>query len=643
MADRTPLDGTAAALALLGGTFTLAAPGPTTVVGATTVGIAGLYGAARAGRWLLAVRRIHALAVNHGLFDTRRARKAKADVPNLRIMQAHRGRILASGWRDALPTRVRIYARVGLQGVDLDSFTSEVNHYTREVYQAARVPGTRRVDLTLAPPLPERAAWPDLDPADEPWQVPLGVGRVERVGWDVAALPHLLVGAGTGWGKSTLVGNVLGYVTSSGRWQVYGLDPDGELDAWAGTSGIRRIASDPEQVTPTLELVAAEMDARSQAYAAGQGWEEIIAGRGRILVVLDEEAAIWRDADQATRDILVAILQRGRKRGVHVLAATQQPNARVLPTELRDQFAGRLAGRLGPQGWDMVLAERPPHRQPARPGLGWWRQPDGDLVEVQAYSRAQPAPPRDPIRVEDRQSRAAAPPDGAPSPSADRPPGDTRLDAASSRPGPAVREITHRGQSDHQQRLEGGGNAHSTPVHNGSVRAPDWRADPAEDERPQGLRPDLDGMAAGERLGAPRLSHRRSVQGPRRPFHRRNRLMGIGASIVLGLFGRLARTRLFWWAFGATGLLLSCWIWLRDHTRLDHPGWSLALVALLFGGLMAGGRIARSNITTERVEQAKDHGAQRAGQMAQDTILYNQAGRHAAPPERLWGGGTTGD
>jgi hypothetical protein len=119
--------------------------------------------------------------------------------------------------------------------------------------------------------------------------------------------------------------------------------------------------------------------------------------------------------------------------------------------------------------------------------------------------------------------------------------------------------------------------------------------------------------------------------------------MGIGASIVLGLFGRLARTRLFWWAFGATGLFLSCWIWLRDHTRLDHPGWSLALVALLFGGLMAGGRAARSRVVTERVEQAKDHGAQRAGQMAGDTILYSQAGRHGAPPERLWGGGVPGD
>jgi len=119
--------------------------------------------------------------------------------------------------------------------------------------------------------------------------------------------------------------------------------------------------------------------------------------------------------------------------------------------------------------------------------------------------------------------------------------------------------------------------------------------------------------------------------------------MGIGASIILGLFGRLARTRLFWWAFGATGLFLSCWIWLADHTRLDHPGWSLGVVVAVYGSVMLGGRVARSNVTTERVEQARDHGAERAGQMAGDTILYSQAGRHAASPERLWAGGTPGD
>ena len=155
-------------------------------------------------------------------------------------------------------------------------------------------------------------------------------GRWARL--DLATAPHVLIGGQTGSGKSTALRAIVAGLARSGACRLALAD------------------SDADTFTPFARCAALYAGVAGDAAAAGDlvmHVAEVMNGRAAgdgppLVLVVDEVQTL----DAAARAALLDIARRGRKRAVHLLAATQYVRGDVLDRTLTDQFGWRLAGRV---------------------------------------------------------------------------------------------------------------------------------------------------------------------------------------------------------------------------------------------------------------------------------------------------------
>jgi hypothetical protein len=501
--DREPMTGRSAAVAALGAALVAGTPGRA-LVGAGLVAAPIVAAGIPAGRYLSAWHTVHDLCVRHRLYDAPYQAKAKREYPHAGVsLPRGRGATLPPGRATPLgrPRSFTVWTAIGLPSVDLDGWLADVNHYLApEVYTCHRVPGGRRLELAVAPPLP--SAPPDypveatLDPDDDdPATFPIGVTRTGPAAWTAGDLmPHLLVAAPPGWGKSHLVNLVLFHAARFPEWwETRIIDPEGELDDWRDVPGVRAVAGTvAEQLTLVRELTLelelrtlartlagvpyAEQIARGATLELDQAHGPVPAGThhikpGRRLLIIDELATVMSRPRQGEpnyaerRELQAGLLDylwRGRKRGFHAVGATTDPRADVITGSLRDPFRARIAGGYTNRGpWSVMFDEQPPRTQEARHGLGWLRVEGAELLEVQVHGRpdglealltghntATPPTPATPSvapsRPDDSPTRPSGPPASAGAPASDPPGSGARQGVGSgAQPRPRrVREVT---------------------------------------------------------------------------------------------------------------------------------------------------------------------------------------------------------
>jgi S-DNA-T family DNA segregation ATPase FtsK/SpoIIIE len=218
--------------------------------------------------------------------------------------------------------------------------------------------GERRVVLDVPRPL---ATWTDV-----PWStvkaalegargaLPVCPG-VDVIGqpflFDLAEAPHLFVAGATGSGKSVCVNAILLSLLRLTRPpQLVMIDPKGvdfaDYDGCRLLRG-RKIITDMEAAVAVLRETAQEMDERqeilrqfgarniAEAQAAGADLE-------RVVVVVDELADFLMSKGGA-QDPLIRLAQKARAVGIHLLLATQRPEAATFPGLLRANIPGRIA------------------------------------------------------------------------------------------------------------------------------------------------------------------------------------------------------------------------------------------------------------------------------------------------------------
>ena len=121
----------------------------------------------------------------------------------------------------------------------------------------------------------------------------------------------------------------------------------------------------------------------------------------RLVVVIDEFASLAKELPDFL-GALVAIAQRGRSLGIHLLLATQRP-AGVVTDDIRANTNLRIALRLQDRGdANDVVGDDSPARFPVgAPGRAMLRLGPDELVVFQTASTAGPLPPRtDRLRIE---------------------------------------------------------------------------------------------------------------------------------------------------------------------------------------------------------------------------------------------------
>lgn len=231
-------------------------------------------------------------------------------------------------------------------------------------------PNENRIHGIPTPPLPRMAPLPEID--ERPWhEFPLGVGAGgKEIVWDCKPTPHALVVGKTGGGKSVIQRNILVHALSQpDEWQVALIDPKRvELGGYRplstrdGQGGVIEIALTlPEQVE-LLEKVEAEMMRRYDAMEAvglnnAQNYIEPTTGRSpkAILLMVDEAFQLLAPEQGSSDQIkenneyhgragvaMGSIARLGRAAKVHMVVATQRPDAKVLSGELKANLDCRI-------------------------------------------------------------------------------------------------------------------------------------------------------------------------------------------------------------------------------------------------------------------------------------------------------------
>lgn len=193
-----------------------------------------------------------------------------------------------------------------------------------------------------------------------------GVRLMEDVWWNWEAQPHLLIGGGTGGGKTVLLMSLLKALLSVGYVDIG--DPK-KLDLW-GLRDIpvfrKRVFSSKEDIINMLVENADEIKKRGDymsrhpKFTIGKNYA--FYGLKPKFVLIDEWAAFMakleKDYNSRTlvEEAVTSIVLEGRQAGVFLILGMQRPDGEFIKTSLRDNFMKRISvGHLEDMGYRMMF------------------------------------------------------------------------------------------------------------------------------------------------------------------------------------------------------------------------------------------------------------------------------------------------
>jgi len=258
-----------------------------------------------------------------------------------------------------------------------------------------------RVMCEPVPHITEKADY--VFPDTAPWNIfPLGIGRNgQEVSWDVSTYPHCLIAGTTGSGKSVTQGTILLHALQSPEWRIVLIDPKRvELTVYRNHPHVLKVATELEDSLELIEQLEREMLKRYDVMEKEgiNHFRELKEAPPPILLMVDETfqllapTGIKSDEGKAQDEmkarigiLLSSIARLGRASGIHQVLATQRPDAKVLPGELKANLDARIAqGRMDTIPSQMTLDSDAATKLPAVKGRAIYRAGQ-DTHEFQAY------------------------------------------------------------------------------------------------------------------------------------------------------------------------------------------------------------------------------------------------------------------
>jgi hypothetical protein len=177
---------------------------------------------------------------------------------------------------------------------------------------------------------------------------------------------HWVIGGLSGYGKSNAINALLVQLCQMPDVQIVGIDPKRGLEFGPWRRRMAAVATRPREWHALLLAVEAEMERRLERIG-GFGARKIDPARMGIpwlVLVIDETSRVLLDDDDPDRirdctRVLRELIQMGRAAGISVVMATQRPDAKCIPTSIRDVAVGKIAFRCTtPEMVVMILGER---------------------------------------------------------------------------------------------------------------------------------------------------------------------------------------------------------------------------------------------------------------------------------------------
>ena len=265
--------------------------------------------------------------------------------------------------------------------------------------------GKRQIWLYAVPAesdLPEMLVWKDEYLSDTSFVLTLGEGFTGPVTVDLAKIPHILLGGSTGSGKSVLLKLLLMQSLKKGA-VVCIADFKGGVDfpkAWRQKC---RMCFDEQDLLDLLTALVNELERRKALLSetSYSNIEEYNHGTGahlaRYIFACDEIAEVLDKTgmDNARKKQigqletrLSTIARQGRAFGIHLILATQRPDADILNGQIRNNLDCRICGRADAILSQIILGNGDAAEKIPKHARGRFLLHDGTLFQAYWFDEA---------------------------------------------------------------------------------------------------------------------------------------------------------------------------------------------------------------------------------------------------------------
>lgn len=219
------------------------------------------------------------------------------------------------------------------------------------------------------------------------WTCP--TGETYNLFTDMLKQPHLLIAGTTGSGKSVLLNGLMATalyrhpVDKTGGVSFILMDPKGtELADYADLPHTMYYASRPYEYVKALEYAAEIMETRNRITQKKRLSDRRLPKEydgADLYIVIDE----WFDlitSEYAGKIMRLVqwIAAKGRSARVHIILCTQVALAKILPSEIRDNFCSRVGLRTRDASASRVILNQGGLETLPRFGKGYYMTPEVD-------------------------------------------------------------------------------------------------------------------------------------------------------------------------------------------------------------------------------------------------------------------------
>ena len=222
--------------------------------------------------------------------------------------------------------------------------------------------GKSRVLLYAVPAvsdLPELIRWNDKYLSQQSFILTLGESFIGPVTVDLTKVPHILLGGSTGSGKSVLLKLLLMQANKKGA-KVCIADFKGGVDFPPVWHRECRMCFEEQSTLELLTELTEELERRKQLLSAtgqpnidrynettGENLKRYIFACDEVAEMLDKTGLTKEQKEIISRieSRLSMIARQGRAFGIHLILATQRPDANILSGQIKNNINCRICGR----------------------------------------------------------------------------------------------------------------------------------------------------------------------------------------------------------------------------------------------------------------------------------------------------------
>lgn len=268
-------------------------------------------------------------------------------------------------------------------GVKLTKLTALENNLALDlaatsIRMEAPIPGKRAVGIEVPNVRPATVTLRGLLSAPE-WSESKGalsfvVGKDiagEPIVADLEEMPHLLIAGQTKAGKSVMINAILAsflYRNTPSDLKLILVDPKHvEMAPYEDIPHLLApVVTEPEKCISALKWAVAEMERRLKTFAEVKqrdikGYNALKKEEGmpNIVIVIDELADLMMVASRDVEALIARIAQKARAAGIHLVLATQRPDANIVTGIIKANVPAQIAFAVKDQVNSRIIIDQP--------------------------------------------------------------------------------------------------------------------------------------------------------------------------------------------------------------------------------------------------------------------------------------------